>query len=298
MTKSLFRTLAAACASALALGTAPVHASTVTLTNIACDDVVVGGVPGARTLTCTTSTSPPPTSGGAPTGCSLSASPSGLTASGLVTLTAACSGGGAPNSYAWSGSGVVASTTVNQQSITVSATTTFYVTPSSNGVAGNQASATVTVSSAPPPAPPPPTSGGACGNYAAVEMGAVQMNGVGVLSKNFGNNTVAIASFTVPGGYPMTTNTIAIFEYIGAPTYRKAWMSKTRCDMSAASPPYFLSSDGPVFSYTIGGTDPNAVRMQPGETWYVMIVNERPWGLGSSCFGSCDIGIKWYPPLQ
>jgi hypothetical protein len=35
--------------------------------------------------------------------------------------------------------------------------------------------------------------------------------------------------------------------------------------------------------------------MQAGETWYLMIRNDKPFG-GSSCSsGSCDIGIKWYP---
>jgi len=297
MTTSLFRSLAAACASALLLAAAPAHASTITLTNIACDDVVVGGVAGARTLTCTTTTSPPPTSGGVPTGCSLSASPSSLTGSGTVTLAASCSGGGAPTSFAWTGGAVTTQTAAGTQVITVAATTTFYVTPSNASGPGNQAQATVTVSASPPA--PPPASGASCGNYVATEMGAVQMNGVAVLSRNFGANTVAIASFTVPAGYPTTTNTIAIFEYVSAPTYRKAWMSKTRCDMSATAPPYFLSSDGPVFQYSIGGTDPNAVAMRAGETWYLMIVNERPFGLGPSCgSGTCDIGIKWYPPLQ
>ena len=54
-------------------------------------------------------------------------------------------------------------------------------------------------------------------------------------------------------------------------------MSKTRCDMSATAAPYYLSNQGPVFSFSIGGNDPYAVNMQPGETWYLMIRNQKPF---------------------
>ena len=126
---------------------------------------------------------------------------------------------------------------------------------------------------------------------------SVPMDGTRVTTSGFGEGVTVIAMLVVPEWPVNNTNTISVFEYGAPPTTRMAWMSKTRGDMSATSAPFYFCNDGPVFSFCIRGNDPNAVQMQPGEVWYLMVKNERPFGMGSSCTsGSCDIGIKWYPP--
>ena len=92
-----------------------------------------------------------------------------------------------------------------------------------------------------------------------------------------------------------SSNTLSVFEWGGGPVSRKAWIARTPCDTSAGWPAY-AADTGPVFNYTIGGADSSAVNMKAGETWYLIVVNQKPFG-GSSCSGgTCDIGIKWYPP--
>ena len=86
-----------------------------------------------------------------PSACALAANPSQLPAGGgLVTLTASCSGGGAPTTYAWSGPGVNPNAGASQV-VNVTATSTFSVVVSNAGGPSAPASTNVTV------IPPPPT---------------------------------------------------------------------------------------------------------------------------------------------
>src|SRR5262245_27156290 len=67
------------------------------------------------TLTCTPAQQQPVVAG-APSGCTLTASPTSLPAGGgNVTLTAACSGGNAPTQYAWSGGAISGTNSSNVQ---------------------------------------------------------------------------------------------------------------------------------------------------------------------------------------
>src|SRR4029453_16567164 len=109
-----------------------------------CTYRVTGTDTSAMTGTATTSVTWSSTGPVAPTGCTLTASPSSLAVAGSVTLTASCSGGGTPTGYTWSGPGVVTPTSANSQVVSVAATTTFSVIPSNSGVNGNTASATAT----------------------------------------------------------------------------------------------------------------------------------------------------------
>jgi len=126
---------------------------------------------------------------------------------------------------------------------------------------------------------------------------SVQMNGQPTFVSNFIDQTV-ICTLVVPDWPVANPNTIAVYEYQGAPTFRRAWLSKTRGDMSASLSPFYQVGQGPVFQYCINGTAPDAVHMIPGETWYLMIRNERPFPpyLQSHGGTDCPIGIKWYPP--
>jgi len=125
---------------------------------------------------------------------------------------------------------------------------------------------------------------------------SIQMDGVPVLIGGFFNQTV-ICALLVPAWPATGTNSIAVYEHQGPPTFRRAWMSKTRGDMSATIAPFHQGGQGPVFQYCINGNDPDAVQMKPGETWYLMVRNEKPFPpYGPSNGGmDCSIGIKWYP---
>jgi hypothetical protein len=296
MTSSLLRALGAGCASALLFVGAPVQAGTLTLDIPTCSNPTMGITGGTLTVSCNAQQS-----GGAPS-CTTLATPNPVAATGgNVSLAVSCSGG-SPVAAGWTTS--LAGATISGNTMTVPANTG---TSSRAVVAFIRAcsadatpvcadfSAQTTQSADSITQGPPPTT---CGDSPVTDMGAVQMNGIPVFSKSFGSNTIAIASFTVPAGYARSTNTIAIFEYGTAPTSRRAWMSKTRCDMSATAPPYFYSDQGPVFSFSIGGNDPYAINMQPGETWYMMVRNQKPFSpyVTSCAGGACDIGIKWYPP--
>ena len=138
------------------------------------------------------------------------------------------------------------------------------------------------------------------GNNAEITATA-SMDGSRCIIPTFGKDMTAIVALPVPTTHVSGSNTIAIFEYAGPQTDRRAWLSKTKGDMSATTAPHYITNSGPVFNYTINGNDPNSVNMKPGETWYLMIRNESVSYFGgaisSSCSsGDCPIAIKWYPP--
>lgn len=252
---------------------------------------------GTATVNVTWSSTPP----AAPSGCTLTASPSSLAAAGNTTLTAACSGGGAPTGYTWGGPGVVTPTAANSQVVNVAATTTFSVIPSNGGGNGNTATATVTVGG-----------GGGGGSiptsctihgisYSVLDVNA--QNSITTLpfstrtiSSGFNGSKVLIATLIPPAGVSTNTKTLSVYEYGAPSTSRQAWLAKSPCDWSGTGP-YYQQTSGPVFNYTIGGSDPNAVNMKVGETWYLIVVNQKPFFTGNSCSGgTCDIGITWAPP--
>src|SRR5690348_2877275 len=88
-----------------------------------------------------------------PSGCSVSSSPPSLPlGGGSITLNAACSGGGNPTTFAWSGPGVSTSTSSASLSLaSVKATSTFTVIASNGSGAATAASVTVPVSTLQPP---------------------------------------------------------------------------------------------------------------------------------------------------
>jgi len=281
--------------------TVPAQAAPVTITindNNTCTGTWVSSS-NPPTITCTTGAPPP--SSGAPTGCTLTVNgQSSLSVVGgtTVTLSAQCATGN-PTVFKWTNpSGAGFGTGVSSAPFVVNSNATFSVTPN-NGQDGNTATASVTVSGT---APPP--SSASCGGYSTLDLGTLPFTNR-LTSSGFGNNGMAIATLQVPGGFSRNVNTIAIYEYGGAVTGRRAWLSKTRCDTSATAAPYFIQDTGPVFNYSIGGAAIDIygqpiVVMQPGETWYLMVRNETSFygnALKSSCTsGNCDIGITWYPP--
>ena len=108
-----------------------------------------------------------------------------------------------------------------------------------------------------------------------------------------GVSTIVVSKIEVPANISGAT-TLAIYEYGSAATNRKAWLSKTMCDMSAGlGSPYYRNSGGPVFSITTGTAAPTdgSAWMQPGEVWYLMVKNEKFSSTSSSCpTGNCEVG--------
>ena len=84
----------------------------------------------------------------APSGCSVVATPATLPAGGgSVQLTASCTTGGAPASFAWTGAGVAGQTTAI---VSTNITTTQTFTVSATNASGTSAPVTITVAVAPP----------------------------------------------------------------------------------------------------------------------------------------------------
>jgi hypothetical protein len=267
-----------------------------------CDHWDTGGTLLAPTITCM-----PASTAGAPV-CTITANgqnPLTISAAGLVALSATCTNTDALTTWAWTGAGAAPTTgpgvSPQGQSVTVSANTTFGVT--ATNASGPSVNKTVAVTVGAPP--PPPPAEGTCTigtrTFTILDMG-LQPFATANTTTAFSGSNIAIATLLVPSGYLTTTNSISVFEYAGGTTWRHAWLSKTRCDQAGGSVlpayPAYLESSGPVFNYTIGGNDQSAVRMLPGETWYLHVTNQKLFGSqASSCTsGYCNIGIKWYPP--
>jgi hypothetical protein len=114
----------------------------------------------------------------------------------------------------------------------------------------------------------------------------------------FGNHVVAITTLHVPANARIGSSTnIAVYEYAGPSSWRRAWISKSKCDMSAARPAY-ASDSGPHFYLSVGTAQSGMVTVQPGETWYLMVTNQTDiyGSIRDSCSaGHCEIGVTAYP---
>jgi hypothetical protein len=230
----------------------------------------------------------------APSGCSLLASPSSLpTGGGAVNLTASCTGGGAPTSYAWTGGTIPASSNSPTVATSVTASTTFTVRPSNSGGNGNLASAPVTVAG----------SGGGGGG------GAISCPGYGnvivlnmtytpgvqvrqVTTTTFGNNDIVVAKFTTgtltnygKGGF------LNAVENSDGPITRTAAVSTTPCDFTQGVNNVAANVAWPQINFSA----PNSYGMplQSNTTYYFNIVNRGSSGAGT-CYnsnGDCPVAV-------
>jgi hypothetical protein len=251
------------------------------------------GAGNTAATTVTWSNTPPQ----APSGCTLGASTGTLPiGGGAVTLTASCSGGGAPTSYAWTAapsptSGFSTTTAGAVQTPTIGATTFFTVTPSNAGGSGNQATVSVNVTTNNP---------GFCNQFSNVlpiinatwgQAALWQSTAIG----NFGdgNTTVWVFKLTVPAG---TQNSSYIgrfwaLEYQGPTTFRQMTISTQACDFRAkdytgANGPLAVSN-GTTVSVSYGVATPfifGPAGLTAGQTYYV---NVRNWQLDPSPQNSC-----------
>jgi hypothetical protein len=295
-------------------------AATLTFTSPNCADFTVTSNNGNVTLNCV----PVSTGSGAPSGCSLSASTNTLPlGGGNVTLTASCSGGGAPTNFSWTGGNVAASTTSAQQTVNVTSSTTFSVTPSNGSGQGNTAQQTVSVSTT--------TGGGGGGggtDLCSGLPGVVRMNvpwgGQADTRSNgasFGGNGILVASFTVPAGAAYSFGSlgaVTVSEFGDPPVYRQASLSTSACDFrgvavgrgdryskdvsgQSAFPLSWGVGNTASVSFTVTGGSALYPQLQPGQTYYFNVRNWSPFNNhgdgGTSCLkGSCNVIVHVSTP--
>src|SRR5262249_15910391 len=161
---------------------------------------------GTASVNVTWSSTPP----AAPSGCTLVANPPSLAAAGNVTLTANCTGGGAPTSYAWTGAGVVTPTASSSQIVNVTTTTTFSVTPSNAGGNGNTANGQVSGGGGGGGGGVPTTCTIGGTSYAVIDVGTIAPDGNRTTSSGFTGSKVVIATLVPPAGLSTNTNTLSV----------------------------------------------------------------------------------------
>ena len=288
-----------------ALASLPQLVSAATLTINGCESLTVVD---ANTITCSSSVVSP----GAPTGCTVSPSSVPLPSSGgdVIAPTVSCAGGGALSKVSWTRSQtpVIFPDTLPPNALTSQRTYTYsgLACTADNVCTPVSYSATVAANGNEEP------SSASCGNLKKIiptlegnpSITTLAFTGLRYLTSGFAGNdkTIVVARIDVPADLTGPT-TLKIAEYGSLATNRKAWLSKSECDTSGTALPYHLSTNTPSFNIQTGPTTTSSLKvwMQPNETWYLMIKNEK-WGLTnteSSCkTGTCDIAVKLNLPTN
>ena len=253
--------------------------------------------------TVTWSNTPP----AAPTGCSLGASNTNLpVGGGAVTLTATCSGGGAPTGDTWTASPSPTSgfsaNGGSSQTPSIAATTFFTVTPSNAGGNGNQATVSVNVAG---------TVVGFCNQYPTVlpivnvtwgQQATWHSMDIG----NFGDNTVWLFKLVVPPGTPTSsvTGRFTAFEYAGPNTPRQLTISTQACDFRTKD---WTGQNGPLavsngstaeISYAVATPFIfGPAGLSAGQTYYISVRNGQldPTPQWSCGLATCNAGMNDIP---
>lgn len=230
----------------------------------------------------------PPAQSSAPTGCSISATPSSSPAAPRplgtsVTLTASCAGGTPPITYAWD-NGSFGSVRV----VYPSATTTYSVVPSN--AAGTAPAVSTTVYMQTQSGPP------VCSTIDVAWPASGQTRPT---TNGFTTQTIAFR-FTIPFTFnpPLNithTGQIAIAEVPGQPVVsREFTVSKTSCDFTSGN--YLVSHIGTgetatTFSFTVNNPNSNIANtnFQSGDVIYVNVRNAINGAPSCNSYESCDI---------
>ena len=318
--RALFATPMAAliAAAGLTLGASgPATAMTITLSDPNCTATGANLVNGNVDITVSCTSTTPPTAG-APTGCTLSASPSAPTAGQAFTVTGKCTGGTAPITFALSGTGVPGGTTLTQNTANSASADSFsttatagaaysYTATASNSAATGVAVASLNFTVA--------TAGGGGGGsttapncsaqgFAATRHIKLDWNNLGKVyySKDvgsFGPDDALVLELTVPTNAPVTNTlrTISGAEWIDLGVPRSAYLSTKACDFSTSVFGYGSESAGTSFgvSFAVGNAtsagrwafpSPVPPKVAPGTTVYLNVKNSTAGSCGS---GSCNI---------
>jgi hypothetical protein len=244
----------------------------------------------------------------APSGCTITANgvnPLTIAAAGVVTFATTCTGGSAPTSYAWTGTGLVTPTGTNQQSITVSTSGTFSVTPSNAGGNGNTPSVTVTVGGGGGGGPNCTGQPGITGRTVFVDIGWSPYNAYHTQDYGgFNGGDALVIHIKPPVGYTSTGDGyLTVKEYGGGTGARFGTLSQTPCSFAGTF--WFPSYTIPALFY--GSTDVQVQNirvnqplqykwnLQPGVDYYLNFKNTGPDGLTPGCTGNCNVVIEWKP---
>jgi hypothetical protein len=246
------------------------------------------------------SNTPPPV----PSGCTLTANPTNLAVGGgTVNLTANCTGGGAPTSYAWTGAGLLASTTtVNTNSASITSTTQFGVTPSNAGGNGNTVTATTTV---------------ATGGGGGIDCAAQGYPNTKVIDMPWAGNAIAntadyggftatdafVIRFTTGSAQSTGAGTLSMYEFNGPTVPRIGALSPSAipCDFTVGLPTYqsgggrsaFLGEMEPTVRFAVNRNIKNAANLLPNTVYYVTIGN-----MPGVCAGDCAMQFRMSKPSE
>lgn len=144
--------------------------------------------------------------------------------------------------------------------------------------------------------PPPPT----CSGYTVVKLGALPIDGSQTNSAGVDGNDVAYGTISIPSPLPAgwlgKVSSAAVLANGSGNAWRKVYLSQKPCDFTATAPA-FVQGQTATISFIYGANSPYAVRVEPGQTWYLNIKDELPFG-GPSCNPgtACDFGVRVYPP--
>jgi hypothetical protein len=299
--------------AAMLLGSAPASALTINLpTDVTCtwSDLT-------KVLNCT-STSQPPSNPGGPTNCSLSASPSSLTAAGPVSLTVSCQG--TVTGYQWSASPSVAfnsgaNTTTNTNSATINGNTTFTVT-ASNDSGSAQAVRSVQVGAA--------TGGIACSGFNKTvvvnwDWNSNNLNTVDTYasaSTSIGTNGILVIPFTPTLPANDAVAQLSITQYPGTQMVnsKRVAISTQPCDLNPSAAMSTAQGTTPKLFYVVGTApvsnltgQPQAASLQPGVQYYINVAERNyitalnPQGTqtcvpGGSFYPACELRIQVQKP--
>jgi hypothetical protein len=232
----------------------------------------------------------------APSGCSLSASPSTGPSGSNVTLTANCTSGTMPITIAWGGASGTGScpTSINGSAVTcavnnVTANSTWTASFSNSGgnFANNPRSAAFSIQS------------GGGGAFAGCPAGTVTIDGQWGNTAidtaqwgEFGGNIVSIR--LVPPATMSGTITSSWGEYGAAPALREAVLSTSPCSFDNATvlkngygqtQHFFVN--GPSFKYRLGSAGGFAAGVTAGTSYYINIRNRDAAGNLTCTISDC-----------
>ena len=248
----------------------------------------------------------------APANCTITANgvnPLGLPiGGGAVNLIAACTSGGAPTLYDWTGGTIAVNNSGSAtQSTNITGTTIFTVTPKNATGSGNTASVTVNVAVQ--------QAAGLCSQYPDVSPTTVVSWGQAATwttgaSGGFPANRIWVLQVTVPPSAPNSTTAgrFQVSEYQGLPTTRQLTISSQACDFRF---PDYRGVNGPltwsngstattyfgVVSAGQVGTTGSMAGLVAGQTYYVNIRNWDTDLNAVSCpaGGSCNAAAYYGP---
>lgn len=294
--RSISRVLAAAVASAGFAVPVPTIAASLTCTAGTFSATPVNG----NIVVSCTSPSTTPT-------CSLTASPTLVSASG-GTVTLAASNCGTISSWTKAGSSVGQTASSWQDSFPANGgTSTISYTYTVNGAGGSD-SVTVSQSGTGGSTPPPPLPGGAisCAGYSKTIVLDLPWGQPGsaaprLVSSGFNYDSVVVARFTTPASTASNVFAqIKAAEWGDQQALRTAALSTSPCDFPSPNPlgryaSVMTGTPSPSVNYAVGGSSSLYAILKPSTTYYFNIRNYA-FGAKTCTSGKCDIFVELQRP--